>query len=151
MQYICLSMIVTLALGAGPFFARGQNGSKPAGPAFEEVPPSVSKITWVHDNARSELRQLPETCGGGGLFFDFDNDGWMDIYLVNSGPSDFFSPRTPLKNALYRNNRDGSFTDVTDNAGVACGRMGDFGMGAAAADFDGDGWQDLYVTNYGRN
>jgi hypothetical protein len=75
----------------------------------------------------------------------------LDIYLVNSGPSDFFSPKAPLKNALYHNNHDGTFTDVTDKAGVACGKMGDFGMGAAAGDYDGDGWQDLYVTNYGRN
>ncbi|HEV8430162.1 MAG TPA: CRTAC1 family protein [Pyrinomonadaceae bacterium] len=118
---------------------------------FAEVSPAQSKITWVHDNGRSELRHLPETCGGGGLFFDFDNDGFMDIYLVNSGPSDFYKPKTPIKNALYRNNGDGTFTDVTDKAGVACGQMGDFGMGAAAADFDGDGWQDLYVTNYGAN
>jgi len=122
-----------------------------AKPVFVQVPPTESKITWVHDNGRSELRQLPETCGGGGLFFDFDNDGWMDIYLVNSGPSDFFTPKTPIRNALYRNNHDGSFTDVTEKAGVACGKMGHFGMGAAAADFDGDGWQDLYVTNYGHN
>jgi hypothetical protein len=116
-----------------------------------EVPSSQSKITWTHDNGRSELRHLPETCGGGGLFFDFDNDGWMDIYLVNSGPSDFYTPKTPIRNALYRNNGDGTFTDVTEKAGVACGQMGNFGMGAAAADFDGDGWQDLYVTNYGVN
>src|SRR5215813_11661997 len=67
----------------------------PPKPIFVMVPPSESKITWVHDNGRSELRQLPETCGGGGLFFDYDNDGWMDIYLVNSGPSDFFTPKTP--------------------------------------------------------
>src|SRR5262245_7567159 len=120
-------------------------------PTFVEVPASESKITWVHDNGHSDMRHLPETCGGGGLFFDYDNDGWMDIYLVNSGPSDFFNPKTPLKNALYHNNHDGTFTDVTDKAGVACGKMGDFGMGAAAGDFDGDGWQDLYVTNYGRN
>ena len=118
---------------------------------FVEVPSSESKITWVHDNGRSELRHLPETCGGGGLFFDYDNDGWMDIYLVNSGPSDFYTPKTPIRNALYHNNGDGTFTDVTEKAGVACGQMGNFGMGAAAADFDGDGWQDLYVTNYGAN
>ncbi len=118
---------------------------------FAEVPSSQSKINWVHDNGRSESRHLPETCGGGGLFFDYDNDGWMDIYLVNSGPSDFYTPKTPIKNALYRNNGDGSFTDVTEKAGVACGQMGHFGMGAAAADYDGDGWHDLYVTNYGRN
>lgn len=122
-----------------------------ARPTFVLVPPSESKINWVHDNGHSDMRHLPETCGGGGLFFDYDNDGWLDIYLVNSGPSDFFAPKTPLKNALYHNNHDGTFTDVTDKAGVACGKMGNFGMGAAAGDYDGDGWQDLYVTNYGRN
>jgi hypothetical protein len=125
------------------------NQSNPV--VFTEVPPAQSKITWVHDNGRSESRQLPETCGGGGLFFDYDNDGWMDIYLVNSGPSDFFTPKTPLRNALYHNNGDGTFTDVTEKAGVACGKLGDFGMGAAAGDYDADGYQDLYVTNYGRN
>ena len=135
------------------FSAAQQNATAqvPGKPVFVVVPPSDSKITWVHDNGHSELRHLPETCGGGGLFFDFDNDGWMDIYLVNSGPSDFFSPKTPIRNALYRNNHDGTFVDVTEKAGVGCGKMGCFGMGAAASDFDGDGWQDLYVTNYGRN
>lgn len=152
MKLFCLIAILTLALGSGLFQARPEQSSAPAQRVtFAEVPPAQSKITWVHDNGRSELRHLPETCGGGGLFFDFDNDGFMDIYLVNSGPSDFYKPKTPIKNALYRNNGDGTFTDVTDKAGVACGQMGDFGMGAAAADFDGDGWQDLYVTNYGAN
>ena len=149
MKGFVLITAIVLLIGSGLF------QTKPEPPAervtFVEVPASQSKITWVHDNGRSELRHLPETCGGGGLFFDFDNDGWMDIYLVNSGPSDFYTPKAPLKNALYRNNGDGTFTDVTDKAGVACGQMGNFGMGAAAADFDGDGWQDLYVTDYGTN
>lgn len=126
--------------------------TQPASPVtFSEVTAKSSGISWSHDNGRSPERHLPETCGGGGLFFDFDNDGWLDVYLVNSGPSDFYKPAKPPKNALYRNNHDGTFTDVTDKAGVACGQDGDFGMGAAAADFNGDGWQDLYVTNYGRN
>lgn len=115
---------------------------------YEEVPPAKSGITWAHDNARSADRFLPETVGAGCAFFDFDNDGWMDLYLVNSGPSDFFAPPKPLKNALYRNNGNGTFTDVTDKAGVP---GGDFGMGASAGDYDADGWQDLYVTTYGRN
>ncbi|HEV3471434.1 MAG TPA: CRTAC1 family protein [Pyrinomonadaceae bacterium] len=121
----------------------------PAAPVtFEEVTPAASGIKWVHTNARSSERYLPETVGAGAAFFDYDNDGWVDIYLVNSGPSDFYKPPTPLKNALYRNNRDGTFADVADKAGVAGGT---FGMGAAAGDYDGDGWQDLFVTSYGRN
>src|SRR5678815_2054456 len=120
----------------------------PARVTFEEVPSATSKITWTHDNGHSEDRQLPETVGGGCAFLDYDNDGWMDIYLVNSGPSDFFAPPAPLKNALYHNNRDGNFTDVTDKAGVAGGK---FGMGVAAGDYDADGNIDLYVTNYGPN
>src|SRR6266550_9303043 len=115
---------------------------------FEEIPARQSGITWVHNNAHSNERHLPETVGPGCAFLDYDNDGWMDIYLVNSGPSDFYIPSTPLKNALYHNNHDSTFTDVTDKAGVAGAT---FGMGVAAGDYDGDGWVDLYVTSYGRN
>ena len=149
MKGIALAIVTALLVGSG--WVQSPASAPAQRVTFVEVPSSQSKITWVHDNGRSELRHLPETCGGGGLFFDFDNDGWMDIYLVNSGPSDFYNPKTPLKNALYRNNGDGTFADVTDKAGVACGQMGNFGMGAAASDYDGDGWQDLYVTNYGTN
>lgn len=85
--------------------------------------------------------------GSGGAFLDYDRDGWLDIYLVNSGPCDFYKPPKALKNALYRNNRDGTFTDVTGQAGVAGGT---FGMGVAAGDFDNDGYPDLFVTSYGQ-
>ena len=136
--------ILTLAL-----YALLACAPAPAAPVtFTEVASRESGITWVHSNAMSAERYLPETVGAGCVFFDYDNDGWMDIYLVNSGPSDFYSPKQPLKNALYRNNGDGTFRDVTDKAGVAGNT---FGMGAAAGDFDSDGWQDLYVTSYGRN
>jgi enediyne biosynthesis protein E4 len=117
-------------------------------PAFEEIPPSSSGITWVHKDGRSPEYYLPETLGGGGGFIDYDNDGWMDLYLVNSGKCDFFDPHPPLRNALYHNNRDGTFTDVTEKAGVA---GGGFGMGVAVGDYDGDGWPDLYVTQYERS
>src|SRR5687767_15579691 len=138
MKYCCIATILALLVSSGWLQARSGNSSATPPPTpvtFVEVPPAQSKITWVHDNGRSEARHLPETCGGGGLFFDYDNDGWMDIYFVNSGPSDFYLPKTPIKNALYHNNGDGTFTDVTEKAGVACGSMGHFGMGAAAADF----------------
>jgi hypothetical protein len=116
-------------------------------PAFESLPPEKSGIDWVHDNAMSPNRYLPESMGPGCAFLDYDNDGWMDLYLVNSGPCDFFQPAKPLRNALYKNNRDGTFTDVTVKAGVAGGT---FGMGAAAGDYDNDGFPDLLVTAYGR-
>src|SRR5579864_3398895 len=108
---------------------------------FDEVPPEVSGINWVHENAMSPERYLPETLGPGCAFLDFDNDGWMDIYLVNSGPCDFWKPSKPIRNALYKNNRNGTFTDVTEKAGVTAGT---FGMGVAVGDFDNDGWPDMF-------
>ncbi len=118
-----------------------------ASPAFEEIPPERSGLRWVHTNAMSPDRYLPETMGPGVAFLDYDNDGWMDIYMVNSGSCDFFKPKTPLRNALYRNNRDGTFTDVTEKAGVGGGT---FGMGVAVGDYDNDGYPDILVTAYGR-
>ncbi|HWS89584.1 MAG TPA: CRTAC1 family protein [Pyrinomonadaceae bacterium] len=164
MRHLFPVFVLAALLASAPPAPRGQAAPQPQQPpqqpqpqqqpqqqqavTFAEVPPGESKIVWTHENARSEAHHLPETCHGGGIFFDYDGDGWLDIYLVNSGPADFYKPIAPLKNALYRNNRDGTFTDVTDRAGVAGGT---FGMGAAAADYDGDGKQDLYVTAYGRN
>ena len=116
------------------------------GPIFEEISPETSGISWIHENAKSPERYLPESLGPGCAFLDYDNDGWMDIYLVNSGPSDFYTPKQPLRNALYKNNRDGTFTDVTEKAGVAAGTT--FGMGVAAADYDNDGRLDLFVCSF---
>jgi enediyne biosynthesis protein E4 len=99
-------------------------------------------------NGRSPDYYLPETVGAGCAFLDYDNDGWMDIYLVNSGRCDFYDPNPPLRNGLYRNNRDGTFTDVTEKAGAL---GGGYGMGVAVGDYDGDGFPDLYVTQYGHN
>ncbi len=117
-------------------------------PLFGHVPGSARGITWRHVNGRSPEYYLPETTGAGCAFFDYDNDGWMDIYFVNSGRCDFLDPRPPLSNALYRNNRDGTFTDVTEKAGVPGGA---YGMGVAVGDYNGDGFPDLYITQYGRS
>jgi hypothetical protein len=130
--------------GIASSLLRGQDG---AGAMFEEIPPGASGITWVHENALSPERYLPEAIGPGCAFFDYDNDGWMDIYLVNSGTCDFYKPAKPLRNALYKNNRDGTFTDVTEKAGVGCGT---FGMGVAVGDYNNDGNADMFVTAYGR-
>src|SRR6266700_785654 len=146
------------AYSAGLAWSEGVRGGSPqltansAAPPkvdlFELVPPSVSGISWWHVNGRSPEYYLPETTGAGCAFLDFDNDGWMDIYLVNSGRCDFYDPKPPLRNALYRNNRDGTFTDVTEKAGVAARG---YGQGVAAGDYNADGWPDLYVTQYGRS
>jgi enediyne biosynthesis protein E4 len=132
--------------GANALWPRFAN----AGPSypFEEVPASASHITWVHTAGKSPQKYLPETTGAGCAFLDYDNDGWLDIYLVNSGKCDFYNPDPPLRNALYRNNRDGTFTDVTEKAGVAAGG---YGQGVAVGDYDGDGFPDLYVTQYGKS
>jgi hypothetical protein len=115
---------------------------------FEEIPPEKSGIRWVHSSGQSPEKYLPESSGAGCAFLDYDNDGWMDIYLVNSGKCDFFTPNPLLRNALYKNNRDGTFTDVTEKASVAAGG---YGQGVAVGDYDGDGFPDLYVTQYGRS
>lgn len=115
---------------------------------YKTLPPSATGIHFVHENALSPRRYLPESMGPGVAMFDYDNDGWMDLYFVDSGPADFFVPPHPLRNALYHNNHDGTFTDVTLKAGVA-GR--DFGIGTSTCDYNRDGWTDLFVTTYGRN
>jgi hypothetical protein len=117
-------------------------------PAFEEIPPAGSGIHWTHVAGLSPQMYMPETAGPGCAFFDYDNDGWMDIYLVNSGKCDFYDPPQRLRNALYHNNRDGTFTNVTAGAGVS---GNGYGMGVAVGDFDADGLPDLYVTQYPRN
>ena len=85
--------------------------------------------------------------GPGVAFFDFDNDGWMDILLVNSGPCDFYQPSTKPKHALYRNNRKGGFTNVTETSGILPPKS--FGMGVAVGDYNNDGFPDLFITAYG--
>src|SRR3954453_13237967 len=107
-------------------------------PIFEAIPAAKTGITWKHDNARSAEHWLPESMCSGCAFLDYDNDGWMDVFLVNTGPSGFFLPKEPLpRPALYRNNRDGTFTDVTAQAGLDSSR---FGEGVAIGDYDGDGY-----------
>jgi len=127
------------------FGGRGTSGQPQ--PLFVEVPPSASGIEWVHENAMSPSRYLPEALGPGCAFLDYDNDGWMDIFLVNSGPSDFWTPSKPVRNALYKNNRDGTFAEITEKAGVTGAY---FGMGTAVGDYDNDGWPDIFVTAYGK-
>ena len=85
---------------------------------------------------------------GGVALFDFDKDGWLDVYLVNSPTVATAASRAGARSALWRNNHDGTFSDVTERAGV--GYPG-WAMGVATGDYDNDGWEDLYVTCFGPN
>lgn len=133
----------------GAWFVLALAALAPVSPPFEEVKPAASRIAWSHEGARSPQRYLPETFGPGVAIFDYDSDGWMDLFFVNTGPSVFYRPRVPRSHALFHNNHDGTFTDVTAKAGLD--RTWFFGMGAAAGDYDADGYPDLYVTGFQRS
>ncbi len=106
---------------------------------------SETKLSFVHERGATREHRLVETMGSGLAWLDFDNDGWMDLYVVQSGP---FPPggSSRAQDRLFRNQGDGAFTDVTEKA-----KLHDtaYGMGAFAADYDNDGWTDLLVTNWG--
>jgi hypothetical protein len=135
-QRVIASLFVSLGLAA----------ANPT-PIFREVPSSESGITWVHTNGMSPRRYLPESTGPGVAIFDYNNDGWMDILLVDSGTSPFFKPEKPLHPTLYRNNGDGTYTDVSQQAGLTADL---FGHGVAIGDFDGDGYEDIFITGFGK-
>ncbi len=105
-------------------------------------------ITWQQDATATAEKYYLETMGTGVAWIDYDQDGLLDLYLVQSAATDIYKPPHPLRSALYRNNGDGTFTDVTERAGV--GTEGLYGQGVAVGDYDNDGYPDLYVTGYGR-
>jgi hypothetical protein len=116
---------------------------------FRDVTARAGLARFRHRSGGLEKRYIPETASGGVALFDYDNDGWLDVYLVNGSTFEALRGKAKApRSALFRNNRDGTFADVTDKAGVANER---WGFGAAVGDFDNDGWEDLYVTNYGKN
>src|SRR5208282_4145901 len=108
-----------------------------------------SGITFQHDNAASREKYLIETMGSGCGWIDYDQNGLLDLYLVNGAATRLYTPKHALRSALYRNNGDGTFTDVTEKAGV--GAEGLFGMGVAVGDYDNDGFPDLLILGYDRS
>ena len=103
-------------------------------------------INFVHNNGAAGKKWLPETMGVGCAFIDYDNDGYPDILLVNG--KDWTTPGKPSTLKLYHNNRNGTFTDVTAKSGLGISL---FGMGAAVADYDNDGFDDIYVSALGQS
>ena len=114
-------------------------------PVFIDVTRKAG-INFKHASGKSQRYFIVETLGSGVATFDYDDDGWIDIYFVNSGQVLHRDQRA--KNVLYRNNGDGTFTDATESSGT-----GDFGygIGVTVGDYDNNGTTDSYVTNYGQN
>jgi enediyne biosynthesis protein E4 len=114
-------------------------------------------VDFTLQNSPTPRKYLIETMPGGVALLDYNNDGLLDIFLVNGGrvdpmhPENFDRHDPRYWNRLYRQNKDGSFTDVTEQAGLANAGDGNYGMGVAVGDYDNDGYPDLFVTNYGKN
>ncbi len=142
--------LLVFANVAVPTLSRAQSAKKtePGIPVRYTDVRESAKITFQQDSTQTEEKYYLETMGTGVAWIDYDQDGLMDLYFVQSGATDLYKPAHPLRSALYHNNGDGTFTDVTEKAGV--GAEGHYGQGVAVGDFDNDGFPDLYVTGYGR-
>jgi len=142
-----LLLAASLAAGCGNGPSGKEDTAAPNEPinvVFTDVT-SAAGLSFRHHNGRSGKKYLPETLGSGGAFLDYNNDGWQDILLINSKPWQP-SARPMFTSALYRNNGDGTFADVTAEAGLAVEM---YGMGVAAGDYDNDGNIDIYITALG--
>jgi enediyne biosynthesis protein E4 len=116
---------------------------------FADISKQSGLASWTHVMGVIDKQFILEADGSGVGLIDYDNDGWLDIYLVNGSTFDALDGKaTPPHAALFHNNHDGTFTDVAAKAGVTNDR---WGFGVAVGDFDNDGWPDIAVTNYGKN
>jgi hypothetical protein len=116
---------------------------------FTDVTKQSGLDKFRHRSGTPEKATILETPGSGVALLDYDNDGWLDIYLLNGSTVPALQGKEPAPRAmLFHNNHNGTFTDVTDKAGVANER---WGFGVAVGDYDNDGWPDIYVSNYGKN
>ena len=170
MMYRLLFLICILSWMCGGSAAAAQNGpAASGGPAAQAASPAIGEaspihfedasdkahIDFVHSFGSAQLGSLLEGTGAGCVWFDYNNDGLPDLYVVNGRPLEDWmhphplavKPDPPPHNHLYRNNGDGTFTDVTDKAGLAPDL---YSVAVTAADYDNDGYEDLLVTGYGR-
>jgi hypothetical protein len=155
--FLILNVLLGLLLGSTSGFSQQSAGpvtrtaQTPAGPKIADFSDLAAKagLTAVNVFGGEKTKKfIIETTGTGVAIFDYDNDGWPDIFLVNGTTLGGFPGDQAPSNHLYHNNHDGTFTDVTAKAGlVASG----WGQGVCVGDYDNDGWEDLYVTYYGKN
>ncbi len=130
-----------------PITAGGFVDSGPV--VFQDITKQAGLAGWRHKMGVPQKNFIVETNGSGVCLIDYDNDGWLDIYLVNGSTFDALDGKEePPHAALFHNNHDGTFTDVSKQAGVQNDR---WGYGCSVADYDNDGWPDLFVGNYGKN
>ncbi len=116
---------------------------------FQDIAAQAGLTVWTHKMGSPAKSVILDGIGSGVALLDYDNDGWLDIYMVNGSTVDALTGKaTPPHAALFHNNHDGTFTDVAESAGVANDR---WGFGAVVGDYDNDGWPDIYVSNYGKN
>jgi len=116
---------------------------------FEDISENAGLTHWTHKMGTAQKKYIIETNGSGVGLIDFDNDGWLDILVVSGSTFDAQDGKeTPPHAALFHNNHDGTFTDVAAKAGVTNDR---WGVGVAIADYDNDGWPDIFVSNWGKN
>jgi hypothetical protein len=146
-----------LVLAAVSIFCTSSSMAQKPAKTHDAAPPitvrytdirKAAGITFMQDSTQTDEKYYLETMGTGVAWLDYDQDGLMDLYFVQSAATDIYKPPSPLRSALYHNNGDGTFTDVTAKAGV--GGEGHYGQGVAVGDYDNDGYPDLYVTGYGR-
>src|SRR6266568_4090318 len=130
-------------------YTGAQKPAKPADPPVTVHYTDIRKaagITFVQDSTQTDEKYYLETMGTGVAWLDYDQDGLMDLYFVQAGATDAYKPPQPLHSALYHNNGDGTFTDLTEKAGVAA--KGGWATSAGWFDYDKDGYLDLVVLNY---
>lgn len=132
---------------AGPVQNAPQPADQPPPVRFVDITEAAG-LHFSHVNGATGERLIPETIGSGVAFFDYDNDGDQDLFLVNFDHWQATSDATPARQALYRNDGSGRFEDVSEQAGLA---IQAHAMGVAIADYDADGWPDLFLTTLGRN
>ena len=138
-RHPCALIFILVAAGSAAVAGMARQGDAVQ---FADIT-AKSKIGFRHENGASSEKHLPETMSGGAVLFDYDNDGWLDIFFVNGGSFVDKKKAAGAQHRLYRNNKDGTFADVTGISGIS---VSGFGMGACSADFDNDSFPDLYLT-----